>query len=105
MSLQCPQNKPVCSNCSQRNTSCEWPELKIQQEMRRDEPSADPIPVPLRTPELTFSMQDMRLFYYFIESAYPHQPIGNDEIWTREIPSISHNVGAHSWEQKLSLIH
>ena len=38
-------------------------------------------------------MLDFRLFYRFIEKAYPHHPIGNDSVWTHEIPSISHNVG------------
>ena len=47
----------------------------------------------LQSPTATFTMQDFRLFHYFIQSAYPHLPIGNDSIWTHDIPCISHNVG------------
>ncbi|KAF7918135.1 uncharacterized protein EAE97_011906 [Botrytis byssoidea] len=36
-------------------------------------------------------MVDFRLFHHFIQEAYPHHPIGNDSVWTHEIPSIASN--------------
>jgi hypothetical protein len=37
-------------------------------------------------------MQDIRLFHKFIQDAYPHYPIGNDYVWTHDIPNLAHSV-------------
>lgn len=37
-------------------------------------------------------MQDMRFFQHFIQHSFPHHPLGNDEIWTHEVPCLSYNV-------------
>jgi hypothetical protein len=47
-------------------------------------------------------MQDFRLFYNFIEDAYPHHPLDNDSIWKHEIPSIAHNVSMVNLTQELT---
>lgn len=39
-----------------------------------------------------FTMQDMRFFQYFLVHTVPSHPIGNERIWTHEIPCLSHNV-------------
>jgi hypothetical protein len=39
-----------------------------------------------------YTAQDFRFFDYFLQGAYPHQPIGNDAIWTHEIPILAPNV-------------
>jgi hypothetical protein len=36
-----------------------------------------------------FSLQDMRFFQHFLLQCYPHQPLGNDTIWTHEVPCLS----------------
>ncbi|KAI8200264.1 Sterol uptake control protein 2 [Colletotrichum sp. SAR 10_76] len=36
-----------------------------------------------------FSLQDMRFFQHFMLQCYPHHPIGNENIWTHEIPCLS----------------
>ncbi|KAI8263235.1 Sterol uptake control protein 2 [Colletotrichum sp. SAR 10_98] len=38
---------------------------------------------------LLFSLQDMRFFQHFMLQCYPHHPIGNESIWTHEIPCLS----------------
>jgi hypothetical protein len=38
-----------------------------------------------------FSLQDMRFFQHFLTQCYPHHPLGQEEIWTHEIPCIAHN--------------
>lgn len=45
-----------------------------------------------------FNAQDFRLFHHFIQVAYPHHPIGNDWVWTHEIPVIAadHDYLLHS---------
>lgn len=35
----------------------------------------------------------MRFFQHFLTQCYPHHPLGQEEIWTHEIPCIAHNVG------------
>lgn len=37
-------------------------------------------------------MQDFRLFNHFVQTAHPFHPLGNDAVWTHEIPSISSDV-------------
>lgn len=39
-----------------------------------------------------FTMHDFRLFDHFIQVAYPHHPVGNDSVWTHEIPSLASDV-------------
>jgi hypothetical protein len=38
-----------------------------------------------------FSLQDMRFFQHFLTQCYPHHPLGQEDIWTHEIPCIAHN--------------
>lgn len=44
-------------------------------------------------PRHGFTMQDFRLFNHFKSDSHPFHPFGNEEIWTHEVPSISHKVG------------
>ena len=39
----------------------------------------------------------MRLFHHFIMTAYPHLPLGNGDVWVREIPAFAHSVSFFSW--------
>jgi hypothetical protein len=34
----------------------------------------------------------MRFFQHFLVQCYPHHPLGNESIWTHEIPCLSQNV-------------
>ncbi|KAK2607390.1 hypothetical protein N8I77_006066 [Diaporthe amygdali] len=36
-------------------------------------------------------MQDMRFFQHFLIHSFPHHPLGNDKIWTHEVPCLSYN--------------
>jgi hypothetical protein len=92
--IKCEENRPSCTQCIKRRLQCEWPEIQIRDEgvVMQSGFSSPPIPAQLQSAEPSFTMEDFRLFYYFIQKAYPHHPIGNDSVWTHEIPSISHNV-------------
>jgi Fungal Zn(2)-Cys(6) binuclear cluster domain len=94
--IKCEENRPSCTQCTKRRLQCEWPEVQIR-DRRADMQigfSNPSVPAQLQSADAAFTMQDFRLFYYFIQKAYPHHPIGNDSVWTHEIPSISHNVGS-----------
>lgn len=41
-----------------------------------------------------FSMLDMKLFHHFMVEAHPHVPLGNDDVWVRDIAGYSHSVCA-----------
>ncbi|KAM0329131.1 hypothetical protein ACHAQA_004427 [Verticillium albo-atrum] len=36
-----------------------------------------------------FSLEDMRFFQHFLLQCYPHHPLGNENIWTHEVPCLS----------------
>lgn len=42
-----------------------------------------------------FSVDDMRLFHHYIVAAYPSIPLEYENIWTRDIPSVSHHVSIY----------
>lgn len=53
-----------------------------------------PVPAAANQPQHQiplFSLQDMRFFQHFLQHATPHQPLGNESIWTHEVPVLSHN--------------
>jgi hypothetical protein len=98
--LQCKENRPSCDYCAHRGLTCEWPDMQVNQlgtlirnTVSPVSTSASSIPISLQSNVPVFSPQDFRLFQHFIETAYPHHPIGNDSIWQHEIPSIASDVG------------
>ncbi|KAG9245472.1 hypothetical protein BJ878DRAFT_501243 [Calycina marina] len=98
--IKCKENRPSCDYCSHRGLQCEWPELQISM-VRQSESNIQgrqPGVVTRTSPSLTigpvtkepvFNMQDFRLFNHFLKAAYPHHPVGNDSVWTHEIPSLA----------------
>ncbi|KAH6667667.1 hypothetical protein EV126DRAFT_447134 [Verticillium dahliae] len=36
-----------------------------------------------------FTMEDMRFFQHFLLQCYPHHPLGNENVWTHEVPCLS----------------
>lgn len=41
--------------------------------------------------------QDMRLFHHFLINAYPHLPLGSEEVWVRDVPGFAHSVSSISF--------
>ncbi|KIM93617.1 hypothetical protein OIDMADRAFT_173188 [Oidiodendron maius Zn] len=89
--VKCPENRPACTQCTRRRLKCEWPELYISQAEEVIVKKSPTIPRQIELLPPVFKMQDFRLFHHFINDAYPIEPIGNESIWTHEIPSIAHN--------------
>ena len=90
--LQCPENHPVCAQCTRRRLKCEWPELYIEQAVKTVEKGTPSMIQQVQLPNPIFTQEDFRLFHHFINEAFPLKPFGNESIWTHEMPSISHNV-------------
>ena len=39
-------------------------------------------------------MEDMRCFQHFMLQCYPHHPLGNEDVWTHEVPCLSRSVSS-----------
>ncbi|KAI1657427.1 hypothetical protein F4813DRAFT_389604 [Daldinia decipiens] len=76
--IKCQETRPACAHCTKTGLKCEYPA----------------VPRVIHQPQnqvLLFSLQDMRLFQHFLQTCFPHQPLGNETIWTHEIPCLSQN--------------
>ncbi|KAI0096461.1 hypothetical protein F4814DRAFT_129059 [Daldinia grandis] len=76
--IKCQETRPACTHCTKTGLKCEYP--AVPRVVRQPQNQ-----VPL------FSLQDMRFFQHFLQTCFPHQPIGNETIWTHEIPCLSQN--------------
>ncbi|KAK1847697.1 C6 transcription factor [Colletotrichum chrysophilum] len=74
--IKCQETRPSCGHCVKTGLKCEYPSTPTITHQPHHQ-------VPL------FSLQDMRFFQHFMLQCYPHHPIGNENIWTHEIPCLS----------------
>ncbi|KAI0406301.1 C6 zinc finger protein [Xylaria palmicola] len=76
--IKCQETRPSCGHCLKTGLKCEYPLVpQITHQPQHQ--------IPL------FSLQDMRFFQHFLLSCFPHHPLGNDSIWTHEVPCLSQN--------------
>ena len=87
--IKCQETLPKCGNCIKSGVHCHYPIAPTLVETTISAPA--PILQPQATPTV-FSMEDMRFFHHFLVRAYPHLPVGGDNIWTLEIPAYAHKV-------------
>ena len=81
--IKCQETRPACGHCRKTGLQCEYPMAPLINHQPQHQ-------IPL------FSMQDMRFFQHFLMHCSPHHPLGNESLWTHEIPCLSHNVGVSS---------
>ncbi|KAI1210413.1 uncharacterized protein F4807DRAFT_423339 [Annulohypoxylon truncatum] len=74
--IKCQETRPACGHCVKTGLKCEYPvaPLVVHQPQHQ---------IPL------FSLQDMRFFQHFLFTCFPNHPLGNESIWTHEIPCLS----------------
>jgi hypothetical protein len=46
----------------------------------------------LQSTPMLFTMDDMRFFQHFINVAYPHLPVSNEQVWKCKVPAFAHRV-------------
>ena len=92
--MQGEENPPWFDYCTHTGLKREWPEIQsnqvdilIQKPTRKSLILTKP-----RSPSPVSTVEDFRLFNHFIQTAFPHYPVGNDSIWQHEIPSIASDV-------------
>ncbi|EPE08791.1 gal4-like transcriptional regulator [Ophiostoma piceae UAMH 11346] len=76
--IKCQETRPACGHCQKTGLQCEYPMAPLVNHQPQHQ-------IPL------FSMQDMRFFQHFLMHCSPHHPLGNESLWTHEIPCLSHN--------------
>ncbi|KAI1388770.1 uncharacterized protein F4822DRAFT_429385 [Hypoxylon trugodes] len=76
--IKCQENRPACGHCVKTGLKCEYPAVPQVVHQPQNQ-------VPL------FSLQDMRFFQHFLFVCFPNHPIGNEAIWTHEVPCLSQN--------------
>lgn len=86
--FQCPENRPACHNCVKVLLDCKYPSLHVIRAVRSPPLDLDN----LQSTPTVFDSTDMRLFHHFLMNSYPHLPLGNDNVWSREIASFAHSV-------------
>ncbi|WYZ37504.1 hypothetical protein EsH8_II_001010 [Colletotrichum jinshuiense] len=74
--IKCQETRPSCGHCVKTGLKCEYPNTPTITHQPHHQ-------VPL------FSLQDMRFFQHFMLQCYPHHPLGNENIWTHEVPCLS----------------
>ncbi|KAI2465721.1 hypothetical protein F4781DRAFT_15781 [Annulohypoxylon bovei var. microspora] len=74
--IKCQETQPACGHCVKTGLKCEYPTAPqvVHQPQHQ---------IPL------FSLQDMRFFQHFLFTCFPNHPLGNESIWTHEIPCLS----------------
>ncbi|KXJ96938.1 hypothetical protein Micbo1qcDRAFT_229726 [Microdochium bolleyi] len=65
--IKCQETRPACGHCVKTGLNCEYP----------------------ATPQIVH--QDMRFFQHFLQTCFPTHPIGNETIWTHEVPCLAQN--------------
>ncbi|KAH6661670.1 hypothetical protein EV126DRAFT_447479 [Verticillium dahliae] len=74
--IKCQETQPACGHCRKSGLQCEYPSLpQITHQPQHK------IPI--------FTMEDMRFFQHFLLQCYPHHPLGNENVWTHEVPCLS----------------
>ncbi|KAI1117540.1 C6 zinc finger protein [Nemania sp. NC0429] len=76
--VKCQETRPSCGHCTKTGLKCEYP--LVSQIVHQPQHQ-----IPL------FSLQDMRFFQHFLLTCSPHQPLGNDSVWTHDVPCLSQN--------------
>jgi len=88
--IKCQETRPSCDNCVLKELTCQYPNGRhvprdngLLTIARRPQPSS------LSLTNDSFTLTDMRLFHHFLTMAYPHLPLGNEQVWVNEIPKFA----------------
>jgi Fungal Zn(2)-Cys(6) binuclear cluster domain len=94
--IKCQETWPICGHCEKAGMKCEYPNPPpgahyTGAHLTPVLASAAPMLQPQATPTL-FSLKDMQFFHHFLFRAYPHLPVGADQLWTTSMPAVAHKV-------------
>ncbi|KAJ9660215.1 hypothetical protein H2198_002721 [Neophaeococcomyces mojaviensis] len=85
--IKCDETKPMCTQCKLKSVSCEYPAHPPRRDMAA---GRRPTQMLASSPAAAqFSMNDMQFFHHFLTISFPHLPLGNDDVWLRDIPQFA----------------
>ena len=103
--IKCQENRPACNSCIRIRAECIYPKAIATNSTR---PKSLPVPITefetLQSTPTHFNLIDMRLFHHFLLNAYPHLPIGNDQVWVTELAALSHSVRTFNTHREDSIL-
>lgn len=85
--IKCDEQKPECSQCKMKSFVCQYPSTAVRRETHV---SRRPSQMLAASPAASqFSLKDMAFFHHFLTISFPHLPLGNDDVWIRDIPQFA----------------
>lgn len=85
--IKCDESKPICTQCKLKSVDCQYPTHPPRRDMAA---SRRPTQVLASSPAAAqFTMNDMQFFHHFLTISFPHLPLGNDDVWVRDIPQFA----------------
>lgn len=85
--IKCDEQKPECTQCKMKSFVCQYPSTAV----RKETPvSRRPSQMLAASPAASqFSLRDMAFFHHFLTISFPHLPLGNDDVWIRDVPQFA----------------
>ncbi|KAK5939996.1 hypothetical protein PMZ80_007414 [Knufia obscura] len=86
--IKCDESKPLCTQCKLKSVECQYPTAPPRRELsnsirRPNQPLASS---PMAA---QFTLNDMQFFHHFLTISFPHLPLGNEDVWVRDIPQFA----------------
>lgn len=85
--IKCDEKKPECTQCKLKSFVCQYPSNTTRRESTA---TRRPSQMLAASPAASqFSLKDMAFFHHFLTISFPHLPLGNDDVWVRDIPQFA----------------
>lgn len=87
--IKCDETRPACTQCKVKTVECQYPSQQLKRDnsvTTRRSPTQSLGSSPAAA---QFSMNDMQFFHHFLTISFPHLPLGNDDVWVRDIPQFA----------------
>lgn len=85
--IKCDEKKPECTQCKMKSFACQYPSNAARRETQA---TRRPSQMLAASPAASqFSLKDMAFFHHFLTISFPHLPLGNDDVWIRDIPQFA----------------
>lgn len=85
--IKCDEKKPECTQCRLKSFACQYPSSTTRREMQVARRPAQMLAASPAAAQ--FSLKDMSFFHHFLTISFPHLPLGNDDVWLRDVPQFA----------------
>lgn len=94
--IKCSETRPACASCVKQNATCVYPPGASREAPVRSIVPRMSLEMQMNSVPTILNVSDMELFDHFRKTAYPYIPVGNDEVWTTEIPRLAQTVSSNA---------